>query len=379
MKKMLTVGLIAASVLSGCTTRDSKTLRVKLDLEGFGDTVMIYGGPEKQQFVGKDGKFEFEVQVDTVYSALLYQPKLDRGEMDDLRFFSVPFVGGEEMRLWQTDPDRYDVDGTGFYADYHKADLFIEEAGKKSNELSRQLSEMKSGENVSEEEIQAFINDSLTPAKKEFFQAIADYVEANPKQEAIVPFLRYISNVDMLKETWALFDASVRQGRMKVLYDEWIKQFEESEKAAKEEEEAAKKQEAGLEAPDFTLTDINGTPLTLSSLRGKYVVLDFWGSWCVWCIKGFPQMKEYYAKYKGKFEILGIDCNDTEDKWKEAVKKHEVPWLHVYCPEDATVQADYGITGYPTKIIIGPDGKIVKTIVGEDPAFYSLLDDLFGK
>ena len=90
-------------------------------------------------------------------------------------------------------------------------------------------------------------------------------------------------------------------------------------------------------------------------------------------------MKEYYAKYKGKFEILGIDCNDTEVKWKDAVKKHELPWLHVYCPKESTLLADYGITGFPTKIIIGPDGKIVKTIIGEDPAFYTLLDELFNK
>lgn len=133
----------------------------------------------------------------------------------------------------------------------------------------------------------------------------------------------------------------------------------------------------GAEAPDFTLPDPEGKPLSLSDLRGKYVVLDFWGSWCGWCIKGFPEMKNYYNKYKGKFEILGIDCNDTEAKWKEAVAKHELPWLHVYNPRDSKVLSDYGIQGFPTKIVVGPDGKIVKTIVGEDPAFYTLLDELF--
>jgi thiol-disulfide isomerase/thioredoxin len=145
------------------------------------------------------------------------------------------------------------------------------------------------------------------------------------------------------------------------------------------EKEAEKKQAEGVEAPAFTLNDLNGKPLALASLRGKYVILDFWGSWCVWCIKGFPKMKEYYAKYPGKFEILCVDCNDTEEKWKAAVKKHELPWLHVYCPEGATLLSDYGIMGFPTKIIIGPDGKIVKTIVGEDPSFYTLLDNLFSK
>jgi len=133
------------------------------------------------------------------------------------------------------------------------------------------------------------------------------------------------------------------------------------------------------EAPDFTLNDLNGKPLTLSSLRGKYVILDFWGSWCGWCIKGIPQMKEYYQKYAGKFEILGIDCNDPEEKWKAAVEKYELPWLHVYNTRDSKVLEQYEIQGFPTKIIIGPDGKIVKTIIGEDPAFYTLLDQLFGK
>lgn len=130
-------------------------------------------------------------------------------------------------------------------------------------------------------------------------------------------------------------------------------------------------------APDFTLEDINGNPLSLSSLKGKYVILDFWGSWCGWCIKGIPAMKEYYTKYAGKFEILGIDCGDTPEKWKEAVKKYELPWLHVFCTQESTVLTDYGIEGFPTKIVVGPDGNIVKTIVGEDPAFYEFLDELF--
>ena len=134
---------------------------------------------------------------------------------------------------------------------------------------------------------------------------------------------------------------------------------------------------SGNAAPDFTLNDLSGKPLTLSSLRGKYVILDFWGSWCVWCIKGMPQMKEYYQKYAGKFEILGIDCNDTEAKWKAAVEKYELPWLHVYNPRDSKVLEQYEIQGFPTKIIIGPDGNIVKTIIGEDPAFYTFLDELF--
>ena len=148
--------------------------------------------------------------------------------------------------------------------------------------------------------------------------------------------------------------SAVRDGRCKPLYQAPI---DKAEAYAKREAEAAKLQAAGREAPDFTLNDLKGQPLSLSSLRGKYVILDFWGSWCGWCIKGFPEMKEYYKKYAGKFEILGVDCNDTEEKWRKAVSNEQLPWLHVYNPR--------------------PDGKIVKTIVGEDPAFYTFLDELF--
>ena len=142
-------------------------------------------------------------------------------------------------------------------------------------------------------------------------------------------------------------------------------------------DEDKKVQDSAVDAPIFTLNDLDGRPFELTSLRGKYVVLDFWGSWCIWCIKGFPKMKEYYSKYSGKFEILGIDCDDSEETWKDAVKQLELPWRHVYCPKDSKILEEYEIQGFPTKIIVGPDGKIVKTIIGEDPAFYSVLDDLF--
>ena len=155
------------------------------------------------------------------------------------------------------------------------------------------------------------------------------------------------------------------------------KQADSTMEAVDNSQETVAVEADGIEAPDFTLNDLNGKPLTLSSLRGKYVILDFWGSWCGWCIKGIPQMKEYYQKYAGKFEILGIDCNDPEEKWKAAVERYELPWLHVYNTRDSKVLEQYEIEGFPTKIIVGPDGKIVKTIIGEDPSFYTLLDDLF--
>ncbi len=130
-------------------------------------------------------------------------------------------------------------------------------------------------------------------------------------------------------------------------------------------------------APDFTLNDATGTPLTLSSLQGKYVVLDFWGSWCVWCIKGFPEMKEAYAKYKDKVEFIGIACNDTEGRWQSALQKYELPWPQVLNGTDPDVTKLYNVTAFPTKVVIDPQGNIAKAVEGESSEFYTYLDTLF--
>ena len=380
MKRMiLSMMLVAVAMCGWAANNGDNTLKVKLDLVDFGDSVVVYrSGHEEETFIGKDGKFEFELQVGTVCEGMLLQPRLLRGDMEDVRFYSIPLVGGESVHVWDKDQKRFDVDGTGFYADYHQVDLFDENASKELKDIIVKYNKMRADDNVSGEERSKYYNDVYKPCSDRYQKELVEYVKAHPTQEAAIWLLKSVNGLDKKKEVFSLFDVSVREGRMRPLYDSWIKEAEENLKAEAEAKEAQKKQATGIEAPLFTLNDIEGKPLALASLRGKYVILDFWGSWCIWCIKGFPQMKEYYAKYPGKFEILGIDCNDTEEKWKDAVKKHELPWLHVYCPNESTLLADYGITGFPTKIIIGPDGKIVKTIIGEDPSFYTLLDELFG-
>ncbi len=133
-------------------------------------------------------------------------------------------------------------------------------------------------------------------------------------------------------------------------------------------------------APEIALPSLGGDTLTLSSLRGKYVVVDFWGKWCYWCMKGMPDMKKYYEKYKGKLEILGVNYGDTHAVWKQTVEEQKLPWKHVKMGKaDQKLLTDYAVQGFPTKIIISPQGKIIRTIVGEDPEFYTLLDQLLGK
>lgn len=130
-------------------------------------------------------------------------------------------------------------------------------------------------------------------------------------------------------------------------------------------------------APDFTLPDLKGNPVSLAQFRGKWVILDFWGSWCMWCIKGFPALKEAYEKNKGNLEVIGIDCGDSPEAWKAAVEKFKLPWVHLYNADTPdSVDKLYGIQGFPTKMIVNPEGKIVDITTGEDPSFFERLEQL---
>lgn len=201
------------------------------------------------------------------------------------------------------------------------------------------------------------------------------YIEEHPDEDATVKLLIHL-DYDQVLTAISKLTPKVRNGRMKSDIDSTEKLFRlvMKEVAASE---AVKNDtiKIGDQVPELGLKDLNGHVLELKSLRGKYVVLDFWGSWCSWCIKGFPKMKEYYAKHKDKLEIVGIDCNDTAKKWAEAVKKHKVPWLHIRS-EDGIVEQKFRIKGYPYKVLISPEGKILNVFLGETEDFYKFLDSI---
>ena len=150
--------------------------------------------------------------------------------------------------------------------------------------------------------------------------------------------------------------------------------FEQVEKLKEEMASAIK---VGDAAPDFKLKTSQGKDLALSELKGKWVIIDFWGSWCGWCIKDFPAMKKFYAANKKKIEILGVNHNDTYDRWRAAVNGNGLTWINVHNPEANTDDNDpvvlYGVTGFPTKVVVDPDGKIFDISVGYKENYYDEL------
>jgi peroxiredoxin len=132
----------------------------------------------------------------------------------------------------------------------------------------------------------------------------------------------------------------------------------------------------GSAAPGFTLKNEKGKDVSLNDFAGKYVVLEFWGSWCGYCIKELPRLKTCFEKYRNKAVFVGIDYKDNRQTWLKAISKYELNWNNLIAENDE-VRDKYGVEGFPTKIIIDTEGKIVLKTTGESDEFYQKMDELF--
>ena len=374
MKKLL-FSMLAGMMALGAMAQDGK-FTVSGSYKGLGDSVTVYLVDANGKLLVKESRAidtdNFNMVFDLDDAAMIYVFGLENGELSRENSFAIPAIPGEHAVI-EGNADDYTFGGSQFYADYYEASNIIEAPQMAISDFVKECQDrFKSG--VPEEQIDKDYNEKYPALEQALADAVLGYIKAHPDQDASAVLLADLgSDIKHMEEGAALLTERARSSVAANLY--------KSNLAAAKKEQASQSLQEELEsgmAPDFTLMDINGNPLALSSLRGKWVIIDFWGSWCSWCIKGMPAMKEYYAKYNSKLEILGVDCNDTVEKWKNAVAKHELPWLHVYWDKekgDNPVEL-YAVRGFPTKVVVDPEGRVAKIIVGEDPTFYNYLDEV---
>jgi len=211
--------------------------------------------------------------------------------------------------------------------------------------------------------------DALNTLNTTFYEDTKRFVEEHSASPAAITALGKLN----MQRDMALFKQVREDLRRTMPRSTFFAQFRENVDRMEQQELAMRMQEEeekrlanllpiGGEAPDFSQQTPEGGTLSLSQLRGKYVLIDFWASWCKPCRFENPAMKRVYDKYKGKgFEILGVSLDRSHDAWVGAIQADGINWKHVsdlgFWNNAAAQQ--YGVSSIPFTVLLDKEGRII--------------------
>jgi len=195
----------------------------------------------------------------------------------------------------------------------------------------------------------------------DFASTITNLLKANNQSPVSTLFLIQTTNLipyikEHIADLYALLDGPAKKGPFAELIEKTLL--------------SANIGKIGSVLPEFKQNDVNGKLVSLHSFRGKYVLVDFWASWCGPCRGENPNVVKAYNKFKDKgFTILGVSLDQDKAKWLEAIKKDGLAWTHVsdlkYWNNAVAVQ--FGIQSIPANFLLDPNGVIIgKDLRGED-------------
>lgn len=343
--------------IQGTQSKDVTTAKYLIYLA---DAELNYPKSANDSIIVRKGKIEYSTSITQPLQAIIQ--KTDAKGNPTQTYIQTFFIPGATMTL-QASPEQLRIGGDLFYQQSQQLKDVIKpasEAIQTAYDHYRSISMDKTIQNRDS----ALENAARAVTEKQnaFMHTIQDYYAAHKSDEGCV-----VSLVQTLRDEKYYEEAapSVKNGQFKTYLEKYVSQQQKAraEREAREKaaQEAASKSAEGQMFTDFQ-AEYDGKTYKLSDYvgRGKYVLVDFWASWCGPCKAEIPNLIKVYNQYKGdKFEVLGVATWDEPKASLKTIEQMKIPYPQILNAQRAGSDA-YGITGIPQIILFGPDGTILK-------------------
>lgn len=348
---------VAAIYACGSVKKDQATITA--NITGLKDSVVYLAIPvadsaRRDTIPVKDGKFTWTGEAAEPAKVFLLFPTryveffLEKGDIH---------ISGHADSL-----DKLKITGSVSYDEQLAYKASIKNITDQEEQLYRKYDEMKSNDSA-----KAAWEEQLAELRRQRRKETMHYITGHPKSPVSLSLLSdmaVMGEYKQLDSLYRLLDASAQQTAVGGRLEKRIA--------------VLKKSAIGEPMIDFTQPDVNGKPVKLSDFKGKYVLLDFWASWCGPCRAENPNVLKAYNAYKDKnFTVVGVSLDDSGEKWHKAIEEDGMPWIQLsdlkgFKNEVAT---QYGIQAIPSTFLLNPEGVIIaKDLRGE--ALHKKLGEL---
>ncbi len=350
MKKILTTALLISLIWS-CKTSSEDISGYSLNgiVNGFQDSIIFLKKRESGKWVTidsakvTDGKFSFKGHTDQVEMYYLINKNLN---------FRVPLFLENSKITVNADVNNTDsvkITGSNAQDEFNAYNKEVKVYNDKIEDLYKRYNEAQEKGNT---ELVKKIDSIYTITDNEKTRFTKTYIGKNSNSVA-APYilyreLSYLLEVNELDSMLSLIDTSLSSSPYYKILDSRVK--------------VLKNVAVGKKAPDFTLNDTTGNPVSLSQFQGKYLLIDFWAAWCRPCRAENPNNVKLYKEYKDKdFEILGVSFDENRDAWVKAIKQDHLLWTQVSDLKGWNSSAGklYGVNSIPHTVLLDKNGIII--------------------